>query len=167
MIFKTNLPLLHSEISMRVDMKGLVYELHKNAACFFEQILEAAPQKTVTIWLFTSHLINYLSKTSKTCWALLKKQGQTHKWHSLMGYYTWTYQHWSTSKNLLSSALCRHWMLFRGHAKSSGQLGWMVRKRERERESRESVCFQLDLMMINWYSCHYLPLPSGFHVYHA
>ena len=42
-----------------------------------------------------------------------------------MKFYTWTHQFWSTSKELHSFALCRHWMLFRGLAKIDDQRdGW-------------------------------------------
>ena len=36
------------------------WELHKNAACCFEQVLEAASDKTA-VWPVTSHLRNYSS----------------------------------------------------------------------------------------------------------
>ena len=39
---------------------------------------EAAPYKTVGIWSLASQLTNHPSKTNKTCWTLLKKQGKTH-----------------------------------------------------------------------------------------
>ena len=41
------------------------WKLHKDAACCFEQILEAAPYKTAAVQPFTSHLTNDPSKTSK------------------------------------------------------------------------------------------------------
>ena len=58
------------------------WTLHKDAMCCFEQILEATPNKTVTVEPLASQLKNHPSKTNKTCWALLEKQGQTHKQHS-------------------------------------------------------------------------------------
>ena len=45
-----------------------------------ELILEAA-----LVWLLTSHHTNH---PIKSCWALLEKQGQTHKWRSPMYSYT-------------------------------------------------------------------------------
>ena len=42
------------------------WELHKNAAYRFEQILKAVLYKTAAVWLLTSHLTNYPSKMSKT-----------------------------------------------------------------------------------------------------
>ena len=39
-------------------------KLHKDAACCFEQILEAAPYKTA-VQPLTSHLTNHSSKTKK------------------------------------------------------------------------------------------------------
>ena len=41
------------------------WEFHKNARCSFEQILEAAPNKTVTVRPLTSNLVSYPS--NKTC----------------------------------------------------------------------------------------------------
>ena len=51
------------------------WELHKNAACYLEQILEATSHKTAAVWPPTSHLTNDLSKMNKICWALLEKPG--------------------------------------------------------------------------------------------
>ena len=58
------------------------WELYKNATCCFEQILEARLHKTAAVRLLTSHLKNHPSNTNQTCWTLLKKQKQTHKWRS-------------------------------------------------------------------------------------
>ena len=49
--------------------------------------------KTVTVWLFTSHLINHPIKLNKICGALLEKLGQTHKRHSCMDSDTWTHKY--------------------------------------------------------------------------
>ena len=38
-------------------------------------------KKRATVWPLISHLTNYRSKTNKTCWAQLKKLGQTYKQH--------------------------------------------------------------------------------------
>ena len=66
------------------------WELHKNAACCLEQILEAAPHKTAAVQPLTTYFINYSSKMNKICGALLEKQEQTHKWNCLMDSYTWS-----------------------------------------------------------------------------
>ena len=58
------------------------WKLHNDAASCSEQILEVAPHKTATILPFLSHLTNHPSKTNKTFWALLEKQGWSHKYHS-------------------------------------------------------------------------------------
>ena len=34
-------------------------QLHKNAACNIEQVLEAAPRKTAVVWPLTTHYENY------------------------------------------------------------------------------------------------------------
>ena len=47
--------------------KKLNWELHKNAAFCLEQILEAAPNKTVGVQAPASHLTNHSNKTNKTC----------------------------------------------------------------------------------------------------
>ena len=60
------------------------WEWHKDTACCFEQILEAAAYKTVAVLSLTSHFTNYPSKTSKTCWVPLEKQGQTYEQSSHM-----------------------------------------------------------------------------------
>ena len=84
------------------------WELYKNATSYFEQILEVTPHKTIAAQPLTSHLKNHPSKTNKTCGTLLEKQEQTDKRHSFMDPFTWTCQHWLTSKNTFTSALCGH-----------------------------------------------------------
>ena len=79
--------------------KKLDGELHKNAVCQFEQILEALPKNTTAVWPLTSHLKNHWTKMNKTCGTLLDKQGQTHA-HSSMDSYTWTCHFWLAGKNL-------------------------------------------------------------------
>ena len=49
------------------------WELHKDVACCFEQILEAAAYKTAVVRPLTSHLTNHPSKMNKTCFALLEE----------------------------------------------------------------------------------------------
>ena len=49
------------------------WELQKDAARCFKQILEAASYKTTAVWPLTSHLTNNQNKMSKICWALLEK----------------------------------------------------------------------------------------------
>ena len=71
------------------------WELHKDAACCFKQILEIASHKTAVVWSFASHLTNHLSKTNRMYWALLEKLEQTHKKSSPMG----SHQCWLTSKD--------------------------------------------------------------------
>ena len=41
------------------------WELHKNAMCYFEQILKATPLKTAAVPPLTSHLKNYPSTMNK------------------------------------------------------------------------------------------------------
>ena len=47
------------------------WELHKDAACYFESILEASHYKTAVVWPLTSHLTNHPRETSKICYAQL------------------------------------------------------------------------------------------------
>ena len=49
-------------------------ELHKNATCYFEPIIEVVPNKTVVIWSFMSDLIKPTRKMNKTCWAWFEKE---------------------------------------------------------------------------------------------
>ena len=94
---------------------------------------------------------NHSSKMNKTSRTQLEKQRQTHKWRSSISPYTWTFQCRLTSKNLFTSALCRHndvvwktcreqWMI--------GTDGERERERERERESQENPSCQCDLMIM-------------------
>ena len=45
--------------------KEAIWELHKDAACCFEQILEATPYKTADVLPLTSYLTNH---PIKICW---------------------------------------------------------------------------------------------------
>ena len=49
------------------------WELLKNAACCFEQILEAASYKTAAVWPLTFYLTNHPRKTNMTYWIQLAK----------------------------------------------------------------------------------------------
>ena len=64
------------------------WELHKNAKCCFEQILEAALYENAVVWLLASNLTNHPSKMNKTYWAMREKQEQTYKWCSLLDSFT-------------------------------------------------------------------------------
>ena len=79
--------------------RNAIWELHKNAACGFEEILEATPHKRVAVQTHAFHLTNPLSKTTKTCRVLLEKQGWTHKWNFLMNPSTLICQYWLTHKD--------------------------------------------------------------------
>ena len=68
------------------------WELQKKATCCFELIQEATPHKTAVALPLTSYHKNHPSKTKKTSRTLLKKQGQTHKWCSLMSSCIWMRQ---------------------------------------------------------------------------
>ena len=72
---------------------------------------KATSQKTAVVWPLTSYLTNHLSKMNMTCWALLRKQGWTHKQHSLMDSSPFTHQHWSTIKNLHQCCADTWWSL--------------------------------------------------------
>ena len=47
------------------------WDLHKDTACYLEQTLEVAPNKTAVVQSFLSHLANPPSKISETCRSLL------------------------------------------------------------------------------------------------
>ena len=77
--------------------KKVKWELYKDTMCvlFWTNPGSNTPQNnSCTVTYFPSH------KPSKTCGALLKKHGQTHKWCSTMSSYTWTCQCWLTSIDL-------------------------------------------------------------------
>ena len=112
--------LLHLDFTKTLGEK-VRYELHKDVAGCFEQILEAAPYKTAAIRPLTSYLTNHATKISTTSWSLLVKQEQTHKWHSPMDSSTWTHQYCPTNKSLHSSALCEHRIESWGFAKRNGR----------------------------------------------
>ena len=44
------------------------WEPHKDAKCYFQQILERATHKTSALWPLTSHHTKHPNKTKKTCW---------------------------------------------------------------------------------------------------
>ena len=51
------------------------WELCKNTAYCFDEILEATPLKIAAVWLLTPYLKNHPSLVNKTCRTLLEKQG--------------------------------------------------------------------------------------------
>ena len=79
-------------------------ELYKNALCSSEQILKAAPYKTVVVRPLTSHLTNHSSMTNNTYWVLPDKSGQIHKRCSLLVSHTFKRLSWLTSKDLHTSS---------------------------------------------------------------
>ena len=58
---------LHHLDSDKTLREKVRWELHKDAACCFEEILEAAPYTIATVQLLTSYLAKYPSKISKIC----------------------------------------------------------------------------------------------------
>ena len=69
----TTIVYLHHFDSNEMIWENAWWEQNKNAECSFEQILEAAPHKTVSVRPITFHFTNRPSKTNKTCSALLVK----------------------------------------------------------------------------------------------
>ena len=65
--------------------------------------------KNTLFLLFTTHLANYPSTTSKTYWTQLEKQRRVDKWRSSVNSYAWTYQfstryrHWVSSREIIQS----------------------------------------------------------------
>ena len=101
------------------------WELHKDAACCFEQLLEAAPHITAAVWPLTSHLTNHSrhARYDGYCWRSKDELisdillwTPTHG-HTRVGRPAKTYMH-----------LCRHWIPFRGLAKSNDRRGWRESK---------------------------------------
>ena len=56
------------DVSKEMDEEKVRWELHKNAAYCFEQILEAAHYKIAAVRPLTSFLTNLPSKMGKTYW---------------------------------------------------------------------------------------------------
>ena len=54
--------------SIEMPREKARWELHKNAGSYFEQILEAAPYQTITVWPLTSYITSHPNKMSKTSW---------------------------------------------------------------------------------------------------
>ena len=55
-------------------------QLHKNAASFIEQVLQATPHKAAPVRPPTTDRENYPSQTNQTCRTLLEKLGWAHRW---------------------------------------------------------------------------------------
>ena len=70
---------MHHMYTNETYRKKAGWKLHKNAICYFEQILEATTHKTTVLWLPISHLTNLQHKMNKTCGALLEMEGQIQK----------------------------------------------------------------------------------------
>ena len=86
----TNLPLpKNSHYKKRPCVKSCLvwgcnkYPYTKMLCAVLNKILEAAPDKIVTVWQLTSHFTNY---PNWHCW---RSKERTHKWHSPMDSYTW------------------------------------------------------------------------------
>ena len=112
-------------VSIIFKFIDISWELYKDVACCFDQILEAASYKKTIDWPLPSHHTNHSSKMNKACWALLENQGQTHKWCFPMESNIWTHSCWPTSKNLHSSPLCRHRIQSRWFIKNDDWQGWV------------------------------------------
>ena len=83
----------HSDFGETFKDKGRK-ELCQSVYWCFEQILQAPPYKTTTVWLLSSHLTDHLIKTRKTRWvwqAIAREVRATHKRCSNMDLYTWTH----------------------------------------------------------------------------
>ena len=122
---------MHHMDADKINWEKARWKLHKNATNYIEQILEAIIHETTAVRPLTSYLKNHLSMISKTCGTLLQKQGQTHKWHSFVEPYAWTYQCWPTSKNLFT-------VWTRDVIWKTCQEQWMIWT-DGKRESRKSV----------------------------
>ena len=63
-------------------------ELYKNVTSYIEQIQEATSYEMTAVRPLISYLESHPSKMKEICGTLLEKQGETHKWRSLMDPYT-------------------------------------------------------------------------------
>ena len=71
--------LMHHVDAIKTHREETRWELHKNATCSFEQILETTFHKTAAVRPLTSHHKIHLVKTNSTCSTLLENQGQSYK----------------------------------------------------------------------------------------
>ena len=131
------------------------------------------------------HLILQITRVRRTsyveqCW---KSKGGI-MWRSSMNSDSWTHQCWPTSKDILRSALCGHWIQCRGSVRnrtigiveSKSESIWLAnfwerkrerdggreRERERERERTESfICiFFLSDKNMTWYFGFHIRIPE-------
>ena len=57
---------IHRVDTNETHEENVLWERHKNAACYFEQTLEVVPHKTADVRPLTSNLTNHSNKTNKT-----------------------------------------------------------------------------------------------------
>ena len=97
-------------------------QLYKNAASNMEQVLEAAPHKSVAVRLLT--IENYPSSTNQTYVTLREKLGWTHKWCTPLDPFTCSSKGRMTISNLHTTALCRYGI---GPRRPTGNDGQWIR----------------------------------------
>ena len=98
-------------------MKRLEKKLDRNYIRKLFAVLNKSWKQLSTkqvVWPLTSHLVNHPSKMSKTCWALLEKQGWSHKQCFSIDSHAWTHQCWLINKKK-SLALCRRFLRVTSH----------------------------------------------------
>ena len=114
---------IHYMDSNETPRENAGWELHKNASCYFELILEATPQKFVAVWLLTSYLRNQQSKTNRTI-----KKVRTSSWatfsHRLLlindqQRFTCFSSVWTLDADLMTNK--EHWMRGTNYERESGK----------------------------------------------
>ena len=80
------------------------WELHKDAWCCFQQILETAPYKTAAVLPLTAHLTNIQVRQTWRTGHCCSYKEQLISGIFPMDYSIWTHQCWPASKNLHTSA---------------------------------------------------------------
>ena len=121
---------MHHKDANQTHREKATWELHKNATSYLEQFLKATHHETTAVRPHTSHLKNHPNTTNKTCRTLLEKQGRTHKCRSPMDLFKRTCQCLPTGKNLPTTDLQGHRILFGKPARSDGWYGQMMWEKE-------------------------------------
>ena len=84
---------MHHMNANNAQRKKTRWDLLKNAACCFEKILGATPNKTAVVRPPASHFTNYRINTNKTYGTLIGKQEWTYKRCSLVDSKIWTFNY--------------------------------------------------------------------------
>ena len=127
------------------------WELHKDTAYHFQQILEVTLYKTAAVWPLTSHLINHPSKMNKIWWLLLRKQ------LSPMDTHVWSHQCWLIKTYIYQLCVNTGCRLEEMPRMMDNRDGWwergmrILQVSEKSKLEIHSFCFYNCLLIIVWF----------------